>query len=403
MRSIMRNCLYASPMCFSREMRVMAIALMVILGCGSLRAEPVPSADQVTAELYRRSHDEASPPRALTPNEDYLRSLTNKDLKELASQMSADLERRAIYDGTDKRKDWYQLDSLPGGKDIIDAAQSSVAIFTADSVRETTDQTGLKTFELITQDLNTKCNLCADEKINFRTQQAGAVCSGALISNNQVLTAGHCVHEVAKVKGPFLKDLYFVFGFRTYSPDDAGRTLLGKDQVYRAKGVVGAFDKSPNLPYKLVNADIDWAIVTLDGTVNEAVAKPVSAVRSEKMAQGEPVYTIGYPSGLPLKYAGGAKVINNTPGTFFLADLDTFAGNSGSPVYDSKNQLAGILVRGATDYISRDGRTGECSGFSGCCIPNICPGFCGVGEGNDRMEGEGVTRISVVQFEKIQR
>ena len=41
---------------------------------------------------------------------------------------------------------------------------------------------------------------------------------------------------------------------------------------------------------------------------------------------------------------------------FFSANLDTYGGNSGSAVFNAVNgQIEGILVRGATDYVSRGG------------------------------------------------
>ena len=44
----------------------------------------------------------------------------------------------------------------------------------------------------------------------------------------------------------------------------------------------------------------------------------------------DPVYIIGHPVGLPKKLAEGAKVRDVTrKANCFIADLDTFAGNSG--------------------------------------------------------------------------
>ena len=44
--------------------------------------------------------------------------------------------------------------------------------------------------------------------------------------------------------------------------------------------------------------------------------------------------------------------------TFFSANLDTFGGNSGSPVFQAgTSTVAGLLVRGAPDYR----RSGACT------------------------------------------
>src|SRR3712207_7230060 len=66
-----------------------------------------------------------------------------------------------------------------------------------------------------------------------------------------------------------------------------------------------------------------------------------------------PYTTLFRSSGLPTKIADGARVVRANA-SFFEADLDTFGGNSGSPVFDARtNTVLGLLVRGATDYRAR--------------------------------------------------
>lgn len=61
--------------------------------------------------------------------------------------------------------------------------------------------------------------------------------------------------------------------------------------------------------------------------------------------------------GLPLKIAGFATVRDFSKVGYFVADLDTFGGNSGSPVFSVKTKkIEGILVRGDEDFI--DGPAG---------------------------------------------
>ncbi|WP_420540401.1 S46 family peptidase (plasmid) [Paenibacillus polymyxa] len=51
----------------------------------------------------------------------------------------------------------------------------------------------------------------------------------------------------------------------------------------------------------------------------------------------------------PIKsgFAVGAAVRDNPPNAFFVANLDTYGGNSGSPVFNSDtHEVEGILVRG---------------------------------------------------------
>ncbi|MCU0289669.1 MAG: NACHT domain-containing protein, partial [Acidobacteria bacterium] len=63
------------------------------------------------------------------------------------------------------------------------------------------------------------------------------------------------------------------------------------------------------------------------------------------------IYIMGHPCGLPLKYAPGGK-IGEITNSHFLAGLDVYSGNSGSPVFCAEtHELVGIVSRGkATDF-----------------------------------------------------
>ncbi|OQB98875.1 MAG: hypothetical protein BWX80_03903 [Candidatus Hydrogenedentes bacterium ADurb.Bin101] len=63
---------------------------------------------------------------------------------------------------------------------------------------------------------------------------------------------------------------------------------------------------------------------------------------------------IGHPSGLPKKIAFGSetRVRKNDAQGFFYANLDSYGGNSGSPVFNAEDGFVeGILVRGNTDFV----------------------------------------------------
>jgi hypothetical protein len=97
----------------------------------------------------------------------------------------------------------------------------------------------------------------------------------------------------------------------------------------------------------------DWALVRLDRKVEGR--EPVTLSKKE-ITPGKPVYIIGYPVGLPLKYSPEASVgkINEA---YFSADLNVYNGSSGSPVFDREtHEVIGIVVRGH----DRDFRLVEC-------------------------------------------
>ncbi len=89
---------------------------------------------------------------------------------------------------------------------------------------------------------------------------------------------------------------------------------------------------------------------------------------------------IGHPTGIPTKVAGGAFVRDNSNDKFFVANLDTFGGNSGSAVVNSETGVVeGILVRGENDYVTE----------GGCSVPQVCT--------MDGCRGEDVTRITNIK------
>jgi len=125
----------------------------------------------------------------------------------------------------------------------------------------------------------------------------------------------------------------------------------------------------------------DWALVRLARPVPASLAEPVTAWDMSPVSKGAKVFVLGFPGGIPLKYAPGAEVRDSSNPSFFVANLDTFGGNSGSGVYDqTTKKLLGVLVRGEADYVHDQRKN--------CERVNVCP--------KSGCRGEDVTRISLV-------
>src|SRR5690606_13166453 len=94
---------------------------------------------------------------------------------------------------------------------------------------------------------------------------------------------------------------------------------------------------------------------------------PLSIRRSGSAQVGDELVVIGHPAGLPVKVAGGAQV-RHLERDYFIANLDTFGGNSGSAVFNvHTGEVEGILVRGELDFITRNGcRVSNQCADSGC-------------------------------------
>jgi V8-like Glu-specific endopeptidase len=244
--------------------------------------------------------------------------------------------RQKVVYGVDDRLDIFQVTGQANLNDV----SSVVALFQATDVVDNGDGTST----LQTQSFATAYNLCTSEP--FRDQPIGAFCSGFLVGQDLIATAGHCVNASN------VTNIRFVFGFRMQDATTA-LTRISNTEIYRGVAVVGRQE---------VATGPDWAVVRVDRAVTN---HPVVTIRrTARIADGEAVHVIGHPNGLPMKFAGGAAVRDNTPAAFFVANLDTYGGNSGSPVFSSAtHQVEGILVRGENDFVTQNN----------CRVSLVCP------------------------------
>jgi Trypsin-like peptidase domain len=243
--------------------------------------------------------------------------------------------QKLIY-GVDDRSEIFQLSPGPERDD----ADSVVALFRAADVSDN----GNGTSALRTVNFGAQHNLCPGER--FREQPTGAFCSGFLVASDIIATAGHCVNAGN------VADVRFVFGFRMRD-DRTAETVIGNGEIYRGVTMIG---------HRLDGSGPDWALVRLDRPV--ANHRVVRIRRSGRIGEGQTLHVIGHPVGLPTKFAGGAVVRDNAPGAYFVANLDSYGGNSGSPVFNSDtHEVEGILVRGETDFVQR----------GTCRVSLVCP------------------------------
>lgn len=255
-----------------------------------------------------------------------------------------------IY-GEDDRLDLYQVTSSMH----LDLAESTVALVRGTDVRDL----GTGVSELSGRTFGEAMRLCQSEP--FFQQKTAAFCSGFLVGEDTLVTAGHCVESLAECKST-----KFVFGFAMKNPG-AVATEVMSENVYGCENLVHT---------EQANGGADFAVIKLDRRVMNK--RPLEIRREGVPEVGQEIVVIGHPSGLPTKVAAGAKVRSILP-SYFVANLDTYGGNSGSAVFNNNSgTVEGILVRGERDFIQQNG----------CTISYRCP------EAGCR--GEDVTRISTV-------
>lgn len=239
---------------------------------------------------------------------------------------------KVIY-GTDDRIDYYQ-ETDP---DYLEAADSTCALVSNSSIVD--NMNGTFTIQTSTY------GVCASEP--FSTQPTASFCTGFLVGPDLVATAGHCIGDAA----PDLVEMTFVFGFHML---DATTPALTLPDANRYTGV--------KLVGHVLAGTLDYAVVKLDRPVTASGAVSLPIRRTGTVPNDTPVGVIGHPSGLPKKLAFGTqtKVYDNVATDFFMANLDTYGGNSGSPVFNLiTGVVEGILVRGAQDFVF----DADCGGY----------------------------------------
>jgi len=243
-----------------------------------------------------------------------------------------------IY-GDDDRLDYYQ--AAPAMRLLAD---SVVSLWSSEQVQLKNGEYQLETIEF-----GKDMNLCPGEQ--FREQPTGAFCSGTLVGEDIIMTAGHCITNKIRCA-----DTKFVFGYNIPEEGGAARTTVPAKDLYSCKRII-----KRNLGKKLgiislaINAAgrraPDYALVQLDRKVTDRA--PLAVNRAGDAKPGDSLFTIGHPVGLPVKIAGSAIVRRDTYQTAYLTtDLDAFGGNSGGAVFNADtNLIEGIVVRGEPDFM----------------------------------------------------
>ncbi|GAA4462904.1 hypothetical protein GCM10023189_40180 [Nibrella saemangeumensis] len=259
------------------------------------------------------------------------------------------LESQKVIYGVDDRKEIFEIVE----SNILNNADSIVAIFNFDQIVSNGDGTS----KLSTRSYKEAHRLCSEEP--FLDQPVGPHCTGFLVAPDIIATAGHCIN------GTNFLMKRFVFGFQMINSSLPTLTISDKN-IFKAIGIIDR---------RLEQTGSDYALIRLDRPVTGR--KVLKLNQKEKIADNEDLYVIGHPSGLPKKFADGAKVRDNSASTHFVANLDTYAGNSGSPVFNANtHEVEGILVRGENDFVL----------VNGCARSLVCP--------STGCRGEDVTRVS---------
>ena len=257
-----------------------------------------------------------------------------------SSRDGASLAEPVVYDADDR------VEVFEASEPYRSVAESAIAMLMDAADLDATDPSNVVVTYATT--LGEAEQLCAGER--FADQIEPGSCSGTLIDDRHILTAGHCTDGVCDPTSAW------VLGFR-YVADGVLATLTS-DDVYTCARVVAYRD----------DAEADYAVVELDRPV-VGHTPAVVARHTSPLAVGTSVTLIGHPEGIPEKVAPNGTVVDTGP-VQLTATVDAFAGNSGSGVFDTQGRVVAILDAGNDDYVPN----------GGCFVVNVLDASAGDGE-----------------------
>lgn len=261
----------------------------------------------------------------------------------LVCQKDDALTIKAIY-GADNRLDWFES---PGQtKDYW--AKATLALIPTNALSSKDGRVLISGTSY-----ENSAGLCPGNR--FAEQPTAAFCSGFLVSEDLVVTAGHCIRDFNDCKRT-----NFIFDFAKTS-ENQEEYWVSQSSVYQCGEIVT----------QRTGAE-DYALIRLNRKVVDRV--PLNVRRGGRLSPGEQVMLVGHPMGMPSKISDGGFV--QSAGDRIIASVDAFAANSGSVIFNSRTGLVeGILVAGEADFKYKNG----------CRVEAVCGANC---------SGEVITPIS---------
>eukprot|EP00002_Diphylleia_rotans_P037586 TRINITY_DN8411_c0_g1_i4.p1 TRINITY_DN8411_c0_g1~~TRINITY_DN8411_c0_g1_i4.p1 ORF type:complete len:1084 (+),score=217.34 TRINITY_DN8411_c0_g1_i4:108-3359(+) len=173
-------------------------------------------------------------------------------------------------------------------------------------------------------------NICPGQR--YTKQPLSASCSGFLASANQIVTSGECIKSQQDCN-----QALFVFGYIMKAKGNATESF-SQSQVYRCQ----SYSVAPR----------GHVVVTLDRPVRDRTPLRISR---QKALQGERLFMIGHPNGLPLKYVESGYAyyadVAHEDNEFQLMDSNSFGDFTGAPVISrGDDAVVGVFVGNSIGY-----------------------------------------------------
>lgn len=197
------------------------------------------------------------------------------------------------------------------------------------------------------QTLGKRYNLCPNEA--FYSQPVVGIGTAWLYDTSKMITASHVLERD-------IENYVVIFGYQILNTNGLIDVFIPSSRIYTIQKII-----QKDLDLDLVAFELDRP--TLE-TPLEWENPPTNS------GDATEIYMIGYPTGLPLKIAVNASIKENNHPNYFYTSLDSFQGNSGSPVFNFyTHKVIGVLVSGEIDYKFN----GNCNESPLCTYP-YCKG-----------------------------
>lgn len=198
--------------------------------------------------------------------------------------------------------------------------------------------------------------MCRDEP--FRDDLMIGNCTGFLISDTQLITAGHCIEKDSQCT-----EKLFLFGNTS-----SQTAVFPRSDIYSCRKVIHRVEKDSG---DLVLIELDRAVASAPETRRFSMAPITSLALADVRPE---LVTLGHPLGAGMKMAPLEKLISAGPESVFLnAEIDVSQGASGSPLFSPASGIVyGVLTGGMSDF--------EWDPTSSCVRNKICRGSDCAGE-----------------------
>lgn len=264
--------------------------------------------------------------------------------------VAAEIRRQTIY-GEDSRKEVVDL-KFGQLKRWVDR---TVALVEAVNLVEGSNGVRAKI-----RSLGEEYRLCRDER--FYHQPSLSFCTGFFIAPHWVATARHCVEEIDCSQFRMLRD---------YKIEKSPDWQFTTDQVLVCNRIIQS-----------KREDIAFLHVVEPGAeIPDLKSRDLISASDLESVAGR-LEILGFPLGLPMKWAEGNSLYKLNGHLY--ADIDSFEGNSGSPILDQRERLMGLLIAGDEDF--------ELAGQKACQKSYRC-------KNKDHCEGEEILSVDKIREE----